>query len=208
MQTTSQPRTRSIRGIAMLIARVRSVLSLLLIIAVSVAAAAFLSIRSAAPMTDAASSWPLAGGAIDEAEPSAGQQVGMLSAKQVPDAQEAVQRRMIDEFGLTCLTQSDVLLWIPETAPETIEKQIVDAGLNDEGWVVDQKLWLGSAVNAAVAMAATAMYEDENAIWVLLVDKSGPRGVQLVDSQSTSGKTVWSTLNQVSQCASTNPADD
>lgn len=192
----------------MLIARVRSVLSLLLVIALSIAALAFLSIRNAAPMTDVATSWPQVGGAFDEAEPSAGQSVGMLSAKQVPDAQEAVQRRMIDEFGLTCLTQSDVLLWIPETAPETIEKQIVDAGLNDEGWVVDQKLWLGSAVDAAVAMAATAIYEDEDATWILLVDKSGPRGVQLVDSRSTSGKTVWSALNQVSPCVSTNPADD
>jgi hypothetical protein len=131
-----------------------------------------------------------------------------LQATDVPNAREAVQRRLIDDFGAKCLVGSDVLVWIPDSAPEALDKQIAEQQLAEDGWLSPDQSWLGTLEGAARAFAAKAMFSDENETWILVDGDEGPRGIQLQPAKSATGKVVWSSLNMVGACTSTDPAVD
>lgn len=144
---------------------------------------------------------PAASPAAIKSDPTAAAALDSLSIKTVPSAQEGVRRRTIDEFGATCLVAGDVDIAILPGAARKLDETIRAAKVSGEGWVVDGELWLGRPERAAKAFGASAVYADEQEVWIFIVTDNGPRGRELRQSRSESGKVVWFPLDQASPTA-------
>jgi hypothetical protein len=118
----------------------------------------------------------------------------------VADALEAAQRRLREEFGITCFVQSDATVYYPPDHGAKLDQQIIARRVT-EGWLMPDLLWVGSREDAAAAFRADAVYGDEHHTWMLFLGGS-PRALELVGTTTPSGRTVWVTLNSVVPCGS------
>lgn len=127
-----------------------------------------------------------------------------LPIKKVPFAEEAVRQHMTMQFGVTCFTSGEADVYFSAEDARKLDEKIAAAKVVEEGWVVAGELWLGSPDRAAKAFGASTVYGDERSVWMFMVTDNVPRGRELHQYRSESGKVTWAPLNQVSPCGSEN----
>lgn len=137
-----------------------------------------------------------AGAAVQAAAPPA--TTAPLSVQKVAGAREAIQQRLMNDYGVKCFTESESLFYRSKTAGADIDKQIAAKGLAGDGWVRD-RLWVGSSETAAAAFGAMAAYADADSIWIL-VPGDPPSGVELYKITTPGGRTAWMPFDSVTAC--------
>lgn len=120
-----------------------------------------------------------------------------LPIMEVPQARFAAQDRMVREFGVRCMIEGEADAFPLPDAAADLDRAITAANVGDSGWVVKDQVWLGSPETAAKAFGASTLYADGESFWLFFAESDLPRARELHQAVSTSGRTTWRPLDQI-----------
>jgi hypothetical protein len=185
-----------LRSVTRLVASTRSFLNFVFVLTLLGAGLiALIAVRSSGdPATPL-----LPGSAVSAPSTSPSIQIpGSVGSEKVADAQQALHQGLASEYGLTCFTAARGMLYMPAAAGAETDRLAEAARLTAEGWAKDG-LWVGSAETAAAAFGATAAFDDQSSIWILVGGKE-PIGARLHRIDTPAGRVAWILVDAVRAC--------
>lgn len=128
---------------------------------------------------------------------------------EVENAEGAAVGYLRSTYGIDgCLAGASITLAVPPDQAEILDEQITAANVAAEGWLDEGTVWVGSGADAAAAFGADAAFEDHHGFWIVRQSETGPVAHELRRTDSASGKSTWRLVDQIRECASSDPASD